>query len=64
LVDKQSPTLGTTVDHRRVEGLPLNGRNVLNLSLLQPGVTETNTGFGEAREFASTDSEASRTTSP
>ena len=42
LVDRQSPTLGTTVEHRRVEGLPLNGRNVLNLSLLQPGVTGAN----------------------
>ena len=47
LVDKQSATLGTTVDPRRITGLPLNGRNVLGLSLLQPGVTETNTDFGE-----------------
>lgn len=45
LIDKESATLGTTVDNRRVEGLPLNGRNVINLSLLQPGVTPA-TGFG------------------
>lgn len=45
LIDKESATLGTTVDNRRVEGLPLNGRNVLNLALLQPGVTPA-TGFG------------------
>jgi len=38
LVDRETPTLGTTVDPRRVVGLPLNGRNVLDLVLLQPGV--------------------------
>lgn len=45
LIDKESPTLGTTVENRRVEGLPLNGRNVLSLALLQPGVTPSS-GFG------------------
>ncbi|MDQ3013680.1 MAG: carboxypeptidase-like regulatory domain-containing protein, partial [Acidobacteriota bacterium] len=43
LVDRESPTLGTTVDSRRVVGLPLNGRNVLQLALLQPGVIEAGT---------------------
>lgn len=42
LVERESGALGTTVEHRRVEGLPLNGRNVLNLALLQPGVVESN----------------------
>lgn len=42
LIDRDSPTLGTTVDPRRVIGLPLNGRNVLNLALLQPGVVLSN----------------------
>ena len=41
LIDRESPTLGTTVENRRIVGLPLNGRNVLNLALLQPGVFST-----------------------
>lgn len=45
LIDKESATLGTTVDRQRVEGLPLNGRNVLDLALLQPGVAPAG-GFG------------------
>ena len=48
LLDRQTPTLGTTVENTRIEGLPLNGRNVLQLALLQPGVTTIPAGtFGE-----------------
>ncbi len=41
LIDRESATLGTTVDRKRVEGLPLDGRNILSLALLQPGVAPT-----------------------
>jgi hypothetical protein len=44
LVDRETPTLGSTVDPRRVTGLPLNGRNILDLALLQPGVNQTFNG--------------------
>lgn len=46
LIDRESPTLGTTVDNRRIVGLPLDGRNVLDLALLQPGVAPAGGGFG------------------
>ncbi|MGI8494833.1 MAG: carboxypeptidase regulatory-like domain-containing protein [Pyrinomonadaceae bacterium] len=51
LVETSNPTLGQTVSERSVVNLPLNGRNVLNLALLQPGVTETNPGNGSAGGF-------------
>jgi carboxypeptidase family protein len=37
-VETINPTMGSTVSDRSVQDLPLNGRNVLDLALLQPGV--------------------------
>ncbi|MHB8735570.1 MAG: TonB-dependent receptor [Terriglobales bacterium] len=46
-VETVNPTLGESITSRPVQDLPLNGRNVLDLALLQPGVTETdNPGNG------------------
>jgi hypothetical protein len=41
-VETVNPTLGQSVTARPIVNLPLNGRNVLTLALLQPGVTEDN----------------------
>src|SRR5438105_11466074 len=45
-VETLSPTIGATISSSAVQDLPLNGRNVLDLALLQPGVMETNPGNG------------------
>lgn len=45
-VETVNPTLGRSVTSRPITDLPLNGRNVLNLALLMPGVTETNPSDG------------------
>jgi hypothetical protein len=37
-VETINPTMGSTVSDRPIQDLPLNGRNVLDLALLQPGV--------------------------
>src|SRR6266481_6700645 len=50
-VETVSPTLGQSVTSRPLVNLPLNGRNVLQLALLQPGVTE-NRSTGQAGLFS------------
>ena len=37
-VDTQSTTIGSTIDNRRLANIPMNGRNVLSLAQLLPGV--------------------------
>jgi hypothetical protein len=49
VVETVNPTLGASVTGRTLTDMPLNGRNVLDLALLQPGVTPHNpddTGAG------------------
>lgn len=41
-VDTVSDTIGSSVIGETIQRAPLNGRDVLNLALLMPGVTETN----------------------
>ena len=48
-VETQNSTVGATVTGEAIQEAPLNGRNVLDLAKLQPGVTESNpdnTGAG------------------
>ena len=45
-VETVNPTLGQSVTSRPIVNMPLNGRNVLDLALLQPGVTEDNPDDG------------------
>ncbi len=51
-VETTSSTIGETVTGAAVQQAPLNGRNVLNLALLQPGVTETNEDNTSAGNFS------------
>jgi hypothetical protein len=50
-IETSNPTLGASVTERPILNLPLNGRNVLQLALLQAGVTETNPGNTGAGGF-------------
>ena len=44
LVDTMDVQLGETVDQKRIENLPLNGRNVYDLIGLMPGAVNVSTG--------------------
>src|SRR5580658_4920268 len=41
-VETVNPTLGQSITGRVLTNMPLNGRDMLDLALLQPGVTESN----------------------
>lgn len=51
-VETVNATLGQSVTSRPLVNLPLNGRNVMDLALLQPGVTEKNPDAGGAGTFS------------
>src|SRR5579884_1705073 len=42
LVDTTSQTLSSLVDDRRVQDLPLNGRNIMSLAKILPGILNVN----------------------
>jgi hypothetical protein len=49
-VDARSATLGTMIDNKLVEELPINGENVVALAALLPGVTDVNAPTTETNE--------------
>jgi len=51
-VETENPTVGESVTSRPIVNLPLNGRNVLDLAKLQPGVTEDNPDDDGAGTFS------------
>lgn len=53
LVNTTSSTLGGLVDETKVDNLPLNGRNVDDLTLLSPGVAR-NTNFSQTHGITGT----------
>lgn len=44
LVDTGTSTIGKVIENKRIQELPINGRNVLSLTLLTPAVRTTFTG--------------------
>ncbi len=51
-VETVNATLGQSVAGRELTNMPLNGRDVLDLALLQPGVTESNDDNSGAGNFS------------
>ncbi|HKV81595.1 MAG TPA: carboxypeptidase regulatory-like domain-containing protein [Candidatus Sulfotelmatobacter sp.] len=51
-IETVDATLGQSVTSRQLVNMPLNGRDVLDLALLQPGVTESNDDNGGAGNFS------------
>jgi outer membrane receptor protein involved in Fe transport len=51
-VETYNATLGASVTSRPLEDMPLNGRNILDLARLEPGVTDQNEENGAAGNFS------------
>jgi outer membrane receptor protein involved in Fe transport len=51
-VETLSDTVGTSVVGETIQRAPLDGRNVLDLALLQPGVTESNGDSGATGKYS------------
>src|SRR5271170_1453459 len=51
-VETVNATLGQSVTGRTLTNMPLNGRDTLDLALLQPGVTESNDDNGGAGNYS------------
>ncbi|HYA22570.1 MAG TPA: carboxypeptidase regulatory-like domain-containing protein, partial [Terriglobales bacterium] len=51
-VETVNSTLGQSVTGRTLTNMPLNGRDMLDLALLQPGVTESNDDNGGAGNYS------------
>src|SRR5271166_5589158 len=51
-VETVNATLGQSVTGRTLLNMPLNGRDTLDLAMLQPGVTESNDDNGGAGKFS------------
>src|SRR5580692_7363803 len=51
-VETVSATLGQSITSRQLVNMPLNGRDTLDLALLQPGVTESNDDNGGAGNYS------------
>ena len=51
-VETVNPTLGQSISGRTLTNMPLNGRDTLDLALLQPGVTESNDDNGGAGSYS------------
>src|ERR1700689_2721453 len=52
LVNTESATVSTVIDHTFVDNLPLNGRSFQTLVMLTPGVVVTQTAFDDQGQFS------------
>jgi hypothetical protein len=51
-VETVNQTIGSSITGETIQRAPLNGRNVLDLAALQPGVTETNGDSSAAGKYS------------